>query len=98
MPPKLLLKLVQRPVTGCRAIQDEIVAAGFRSGSAAVNSKKRTTVGSGKRKQTAPATPRFNPHTLLTQIGDGRTVLNYKEGQAIFAQGDPADAIFYIQK
>ena len=63
-----------------------------------MNSKKRPTVGSGKRQQNPPAEPRFDPQTLLTQIGQGRTILDYKEGQIIFAQGDVAEAIFYVQK
>jgi CRP/FNR family cyclic AMP-dependent transcriptional regulator len=63
-----------------------------------VTSQKRPTVGSGKRKQTPPAKPLFNPQTLMTQIGDGKTILDCKEGQIIFVQGDAAAAIFYIQK
>lgn len=45
-----------------------------------------------------PANPHFDPKIFLNQIGDGRTILDCTSGQIIFAQGDPADAIFYIQK
>ena len=40
----------------------------------------------------------FNPKTFLAKIGEGRSVANYSPDQTIFLQGDPADAIFYIQK
>jgi len=40
----------------------------------------------------------FDPKAFLAQSGVGRTLLQYKKRQAIFAQGEPADAVFYIQK
>ena len=43
-------------------------------------------------------TQHFDPKILLNRIGDGRTILDYMSGQIIFTQGDPADAIFHIQK
>jgi CRP/FNR family transcriptional regulator, cyclic AMP receptor protein len=39
----------------------------------------------------------FNPRTLLAKIGDGRSIHKYARGEPVFAQGDPADAVFYIQ-
>jgi CRP-like cAMP-binding protein len=30
--------------------------------------------------------------------GAGRTITRYKKNQTVFAQGDPADAVFYIQE
>jgi CRP/FNR family cyclic AMP-dependent transcriptional regulator len=39
----------------------------------------------------------FDPHIFLTKIGEGRTIADYRKNQKIFSQGDPADAIFYIQ-
>jgi CRP/FNR family transcriptional regulator, cyclic AMP receptor protein len=39
----------------------------------------------------------FNPKTFLATIGDGRKSLSIFSKQLIFAQGDLADAIFYIQ-
>ncbi len=39
----------------------------------------------------------FNPNTFLATIGEGRKNLNFAKKQGIFAQGDPADAVFYIQ-
>src|ERR1017187_9294557 len=40
----------------------------------------------------------FDPNTFLATIGDGRKMLAVKKRQLIFAQGDGADAIFYLQK
>ena len=40
----------------------------------------------------------FDPDTFLSTIGEGRKVLHLAKGQGVFAQGDPADAVFNIQK
>jgi CRP-like cAMP-binding protein len=40
---------------------------------------------------------RFDPSTFLATIGDGRKIVEVPRKQAIFVQGDPADAVFYIQ-
>jgi CRP/FNR family cyclic AMP-dependent transcriptional regulator len=40
----------------------------------------------------------FEPKAFLATIGKGRKILNFERGQIIFAQGDPADAVFYVQK
>lgn len=50
-----------------------------------------------------PRTPvkrirRFNANAFLTQAGLGRTIVDLKKRQAVFSQGDPADAAFYIQR
>ena len=40
----------------------------------------------------------FDPNTFLATIGKGRKSVTLAKKQGIFTQGDPADAIFYIQK
>jgi CRP-like cAMP-binding protein len=40
----------------------------------------------------------FNPTTFLATIGEGRKMLAVPKKQMIFAQGDTADAVFYIQE
>jgi CRP-like cAMP-binding protein len=40
----------------------------------------------------------FDPDTFLATIGDGRKILFVPKKQTIFAQGDDADSVFYIQK
>src|ERR1035438_2693174 len=44
------------------------------------------------------AAPVFDPKVFSAKVGKGRTLADYKKSQRIFSQGDPADAIFYIQK
>jgi CRP-like cAMP-binding protein len=40
----------------------------------------------------------FNPTTFLATIGEGRKSMTVSRKQGVFAQGDVADAVFYIQK
>jgi CRP-like cAMP-binding protein len=40
----------------------------------------------------------FDPKTFLATIGTGRKLVSVPAKQTIFAQGEDADAIFYIQK
>jgi CRP/FNR family transcriptional regulator, cyclic AMP receptor protein len=40
----------------------------------------------------------FNPNTFLATIGNGRKILTVPKKQMIFAQGDEADAVYYVQK
>ena len=40
----------------------------------------------------------FDPHPLLATIGEGRKALTVSKREGIFAQGDTADAVFYIQE
>src|SRR5581483_7839316 len=40
----------------------------------------------------------FESARFLAKVGGGRTILKYRKGQKIYTQGEPADAIFYIQK
>lgn len=42
--------------------------------------------------------PTFDTKTFLAQTGLGRTILEYRNTKVIFAQGDPSDAVFYIQR
>ena len=35
---------------------------------------------------------------FLATIGAGRKILGFEKGETIFAQGGPADAVFYVQK
>src|SRR5438034_4734497 len=41
---------------------------------------------------------RFDLKAFLERAGDGRTILESREKQTLFSQGDPADAVFYILK
>ena len=39
----------------------------------------------------------FDPDKFLATIGEGRKVTSFRKKQTIFAQGDEADTVFYIQ-
>ena len=39
----------------------------------------------------------FDPTGFLAVIGKDRTLRHYAKGSTIFSQGDPADAVFYLQ-
>jgi CRP/FNR family transcriptional regulator, cyclic AMP receptor protein len=41
---------------------------------------------------------RFDPKTFLSTIDWGRTIVTFPKKRTIFAQGDSADSVFYIQK
>jgi len=40
----------------------------------------------------------FDAKAFLAKIGDGRTISKYRRNEVVFAQGDLADAVFYIQR
>ena len=39
----------------------------------------------------------FDPSAFLAEAGLGRTIVEVKKGTTVFSQGDPAEAVFYIQ-
>ncbi len=41
---------------------------------------------------------RFDAKTFLANSGVGKKILNLKKDETAYAQGDPADAIFYVQE
>ncbi|MGC2112821.1 MAG: Crp/Fnr family transcriptional regulator [Candidatus Korobacteraceae bacterium] len=60
-------------------------------------------IAKSSRLQTPKPQPRngdivFDPETFLARAGLGRQVLNLKKNETAYAQGDAADAIFYVQK
>jgi len=40
----------------------------------------------------------FDAQVFLAKVGEGKSILQFKKGQNVFVQGDPADTVFYIQK
>jgi CRP-like cAMP-binding protein len=40
----------------------------------------------------------FDPKMFLAKVGSGKTILEFRKDQDIFAQGDVADTLFYIQE
>jgi CRP/FNR family transcriptional regulator, cyclic AMP receptor protein len=46
----------------------------------------------------SPAKEPFDPLEFLAKVGAGKAILEFHRNQNVFAQGDVADAVFYIQK
>ena len=40
----------------------------------------------------------FDPKAFLANVGEGKAIAKYRKGNVVFSQGNPADAVFYIQK
>jgi CRP/FNR family cyclic AMP-dependent transcriptional regulator len=40
----------------------------------------------------------FDPIAFLAKVGAGKTISTYRKDQVVFAQGDVANSVFYIQK
>src|ERR1700689_4950907 len=58
------------------------------------NRRWRGVVAKAKKKNQQP----FNVKTFLSTVNGGRTVKAYRKNEKIFSQGEPADAVFYIQE
>ena len=63
----------------------------------------RETIARTSRRQTPKPQPGngnaiFDPKIFLAQAGLGKKLVKLKKSEAAFAQGDPADAIFYVQQ
>jgi len=41
--------------------------------------------------------PLFDPKAFLSKVNGGRTISNYRKSKIVYAQGDPADSVFYVQ-
>src|ERR1700726_1552457 len=41
--------------------------------------------------------PSFDPKSFLAKVGEGRSIEGYHKDQIVFSQGDPADAVFYVE-
>ncbi len=41
--------------------------------------------------------PSFDAQSFLAKVGEGCGIWEYRKHQIVFSQGDPADAVFYIQ-
>ena len=55
---------------------------------------KRTSAG---QVEEVAATPRFDSRTFLTSVGAGRLSAAVQPKEIVYRQGDPADAVYYIE-
>lgn len=69
---------------------------------AAKSATGKSATGKSGQPQRAPranaALSEFNAQSFLDTVGVGRFIGKYQAGEAVFLQGDAADAVFYIQK
>ena len=40
----------------------------------------------------------FDPKTFLSKVNGGHSLSDYRKNETVYAQGDPADSVFYIHK
>ncbi len=64
---------------------------------APIDQKSQRTRNSPRPPPAPKSNREFDPHAFLATIGEGRKALLFPKKQTIFAQGDPADAVFYLQ-
>jgi len=63
------------------------------------NPGAKSTAGAKRNgEMTAIPKTQFDPQAFLTKLGKEKTTAAYRKGQAVFSQGDPADAVFLVQK
>jgi len=61
--------------------------------------EERSTAPSGKKPiPRQRKTAAFDPEAFLEKTGVGRTLVELKKNQVLFSQGEPADAVYYLQK
>ena len=46
----------------------------------------------------APTVLAFDPAAFISKIGKGKTIREYQNKQVVFSQGDPADAVYFLQR
>jgi len=61
-------------------------------------SRRRLGVTETREARLASAAPPFDPKEFLATVNGGRTISAYRKDETVFAQGDAADSVFYIQK
>ena len=40
----------------------------------------------------------FKLQAFLKAVGEGKSLAKYRKGETVFAQGDPCEGVFYIQR
>jgi CRP-like cAMP-binding protein len=40
----------------------------------------------------------FDPQEFLAKVGEGKTIVDFRKNEIVFAQGEAANTVFYIQK
>jgi CRP/FNR family transcriptional regulator, cyclic AMP receptor protein len=69
----------------------------LRRSEARADSSRGETRGAEGRVMATKSRPSFNPKSFLAKVGEGRSIGEYHKEEIVFSQGDPADAVFYIE-
>jgi CRP/FNR family cyclic AMP-dependent transcriptional regulator len=59
---------------------------------------RTTKIGISTKRTLSKKTGLFDPGAFLAEAGLGRTIVDLKNKQIVFSQGDSAEAVFYIQR
>jgi len=84
-----LLRLSPIAVQGCLSVQGHALTSG-------INARLRGAQDEGTSMQRETGKP-FDNSVFLSTEGPGRSILRHPPRNVIFRQGDPADAVFYLQ-
>jgi CRP/FNR family transcriptional regulator, cyclic AMP receptor protein len=74
------------------------VAKVAKGGKAANGAKAKVAEKAKAEKSAITAGDAFSPEAFLAKVDVGKIVSTYRAGQTVFAQGDVADTVYYIQK
>jgi CRP/FNR family transcriptional regulator, cyclic AMP receptor protein len=79
---------------------ESMIAHGVPHHANAPMQKIRSSVDRGTIDSVMTTKPRrsFDTKLFLARVGNGHSIAKYRKGQTVFSQGDPGDAVFYIQK
>ncbi len=90
-------KLIKKKKNGRKVLQTK-GAASRRSAPRPVSTTDEETL-SSRQVAAVPAESStvFDPRQILTRLVGGKSTQEYQSGESVFAQGDKADAVFYIQ-
>ena len=77
--------------------REERATQGDRRKSVRPTTSRAVRLSSVKRSAPLELTDSFDPHLSLTKLSVGKTSREYLADESVFSQGDPADAVFYVQ-
>src|ERR1700731_2980119 len=60
--------------------------------------KEAETRDAGRRVMPTKRRSSFDPEAFLAKVGEGRSIGEYRKDEIVFSQGDPGDAVFYIER
>jgi hypothetical protein len=87
-----------QPIVGCVHKHKHRLNASAKPSGRFASAPNRRKIGAEGYGMATKHLSSFDPKLFLAKIGDGRGIGKYRKDQIVFSQGDPADAVFYVQK